>query len=190
MDLNRQVLLVTALALMAPAALGHALRPGALARTIRTQATLPGARTAGWAAPAYAAALVVAELGVTALAAVSLAGDSTRLAGVALVVAGVGFVAYVARLLARHYDGDCGCTPLAATVTRLSLVPGAALVIVGLALALAPGDGWRDVAFADTSGALQTNLALVTAGVLGALVAVLPATALTGDPFVLRAEEG
>jgi methylamine utilization protein MauE len=183
MDLNRQVLLVTALAVLAPAAAGHALRPGALAGTIRTQGVLPGVRTAPRTAAAYAAGLVVAELAVAALAAVSLAGDGTRLAGVALVVSGLGFVAYVARLLARDYAGDCGCTPLTATVTRLSLLPGAALAAAGLALA--PDAAFDDVAFADTSGALQTSLALVAAGLLGALVAVLPATALSGDPLVL-----
>jgi len=190
LDLNRQVLLVVGLAVLAPAAVGHAVRPGALARTIRTQGTLPLVRSTSWAAPAYAAALALAELAIGVAAAFSLTadGDTARVAGIALVAAGLGFVAYVARLLAREYAGDCGCTPLAATVTRLSLVPGAALTAVGLALALAPGDGLDDVAFARTSGPWQTALALAVGGVLGGLVALLPATALTGDPLVLRAE--
>lgn len=186
------MLLVTGLAVLAPAAVGHAVRPGALAATIRTQATLPLVRSRSWAAPAYAAALALAELAIVAAAAVSLTadGDTARIAGLALVAAGLGFVAYVARLLARDYAGDCGCTPLATTVTRLSLVPGAALAAVGLVLALAPADGLDDVAFAQTSGPWQTGLALAVGGVLGGLVALLPATALTGDPLMLRSEEG
>jgi methylamine utilization protein MauE len=187
-DLNRQVLLVAALTILTPAVVGHAVRPRHLARTIRGQGALPGSRTTPWVASAYSAGLILAELGVAAVAAVSLAGDTTRPAGALISVAGLGFVAYVGHLLAHGYDGDCGCTPLTATVTRLSLVPGAALLVIGLALV--PDAAFDDAAFARTSGALQTSLAVGAAVVLGALVALLPATALTGDPLVLRAEEG
>jgi hypothetical protein len=136
----------------------------------------------------YAVGLALAELAVAAVAAVSLTTDGTRLAGLLLAAPGLGFVAYVSRLLADDYAGDCGCTPLAATVTRLSLVPGAALLVVGSVLAT--DVAFDDVAFARTSGALQTSLAVGTAAVLGALVALLPASALTGDPLLLRADEG
>jgi hypothetical protein len=193
MDLNRQALLTTAVAVLGPAAVWHAVRPRQLAATIRAHRVLPGtgdpagANPAARAATAYAAALVVVELAVTALALATLATDSTRAAGVALALTGAGFVAYVALLLRRDVRGDCGCSPVAASVSRLSLVPGVVLVAAGAVLAAdRPFDG---SAFADTGGGFETTLALAAAALTGALLSLLPGSALVGDPHRLAPAE-
>jgi hypothetical protein len=190
MDLNRQALLTMTVAVLAPAAVWHGAHPGALARTIGRQAVLPGTRGTGgarsrrtWSA-AWAGSVVVLELAVLAAAVVSLFSETTRVAGALLGVAGAAFVGYVALLLARDYRGDCGCSPVAASVTGLSLVPGAALLAAGVVLAV--DHRFDDVALADGSGGLETVLALGAAILIGGLVSLLPASALVGDPATLR----
>jgi hypothetical protein len=194
MDLNRQALLAMTVAVLGPAAVWHGAHPGALARTIGRQAVLPGTRRTrragngsanrtGWAA-AWAGSVVVLELAVLAAAVLSLFSDTSRVAGVLLGVAGAAFVGYVALLLARDYRGDCGCSPVAASVTGLSLVPGAALLAAGVVLAA--DHAFDDVALADGSGGLETVLALAVAVLIGGLVSLLPASALVGDPATLR----
>jgi hypothetical protein len=194
MDLNRQALLAMTVAVLGPAAVWHGAHPTALARTIGQQAVLPGTRrTRGSrrsrngsrrAAAAWAGSVVVLELAVLAAAVVSLFSETTRVAGVLLGVAGAAFVGYVALLLARDYRGDCGCSPVAASVTGLSLVPGAALLAAGVVLAI--DHSFDDAALADGSGGLETVLALAAAVLVGGLVSLLPASALVGDPVTLR----
>lgn len=199
MDLNRQALLTTAVAVLGPAAVWHGLRPGQLAATIRAHAVLPGTRPADRsrargtatrrdAATVYAGALVAVELAVVATALATLGAESTRLAGVALALTGAGFVGYVVLLLGRDYQGDCGCSPVAAAVSKLSLVPGA--VLVGLGALLAADRAFDDTAFARSDGALQTGLALAAAALLGALLSLLPGSALVGDPNRLAPAAG
>ena len=201
MDLNRQALLTMTIAVLGPAAVWHGAHPGALARTIGRQAVLPGTRPrsrprsrgqsnnfggengSGWAF-AWAGLVVVLELTVLAAVAVSLLSETTRVAGVLLAVAGAAFLGYVALLLARDYRGDCGCSPVAASVTGLSLVPGAALLAAGVVLAV--DHPFDDVALADGPGGLETVLALAAAVLIGGLVSLLPASALVGDPVTLR----
>lgn len=187
MDLNRQALLTMTIAVLAPAAVWHGVHPGALARTIGRQAVLPGTRptAAGsrWA-PVWAGLLVVLELAVLAAVVVSLFSETSRVAGALLGLAGAGFCGYVALLLGRDYRGDCGCSPVAASVTGLSLVPGAALLVAGVVLAA--DHPFDDVALADGSGGLETVLALAAAALIGGLVSLLPASALVGDPATLR----
>ena len=182
MDLNRQALLVAVAAVLAPAAVGHAVRLGALATTIRGQGVLPGARSRS-TATGWAAAVVALELAVVAAVALSWAAGTTRVVGVLAAATGLGFVAYVATLRRRGYDGDCGCSPVASAVTGLSFVPGAFLAATGALLAA--DRGW-DTAFARASGTLEEALALGAAGLLGALLLLLPASALAGDPSTLR----
>lgn len=202
MDLNRQALLTTAVAVLGPAAVWHGLRPGQLAATIRAHAVLPGTRPADRsrararrgtgtrrdAATVYAGALVAVELAVVATALVTLGAESTRLAGVALALTGAGFVGYVVLLLGRDYQGDCGCSPVAAAVSKLSLVPGA--VLVGVGALLAADRAFDGTAFARGDGALQTGLALAAAALLGALLSLLPGSALVGDPNRLAPAAG
>lgn len=187
MDLNRQALLTMTVAVLGPAAVWHGAHPGALARTIGRQAVLPGARSrgngSGWAS-VWAGLVIVLELAVLAAAVVSLFSETTRIAGVLLGVAGAAFVGYVALLLSRDYRGDCGCSPVAASVTGLSLVPGAALLAAGVVLAL--DHSFDGSAFADGSGRLETVLAFAAAVLIGGLVSLLPASALVGDPVTLR----
>jgi hypothetical protein len=194
MDLNRQALLTMALTVLGPAVVWHGRHPFRLAGTVAGQAVLPGTRApaagagadgrpAG-AAVAWATAVVVLELGALVVCVASLFSSTGRPAGVLLAVAGVAFVAYVALLLRRGYRGDCGCAPVAASVTGLSLVPGSVLLVAGLVLAADPS--LDDVAFAHGSGGLDTALALAAAGLLGALVSLLPASALIGDPRTLE----
>ena len=175
MDLNRQALLVAAAAVLAPAAVGHAVRLGALATTIRGQGLLPGARSRR-GATGWAAGVVALEVAVVASLVTAWAADTTRVAGLLVAGTGLAFVAYLVALRRRGYDGDCA-------VTGLSFVPGAFLVLAGAVLAL---DRSSDVAFADASGTLEPALALGAAGVLGALLLLLPASALAGDPTTLR----
>jgi hypothetical protein len=199
MDLNRQALLTMTVAVLGPAAVWHGAHPGALARTIGRQAVLPGTRSrprkrgqnnkfggengSGWAS-VWAGSVLVLELAVLAAAVVSLFGETTRVAGVLLAVAGAAFVAYVALLLARDYRGDCGCSPVAASVTGLSLVPGAALLAAGVVLAV--DHSFDDVALSDGSGGLETVMALAAAVLIGGLVSLLPASAVVGNPVTLR----
>jgi hypothetical protein len=187
MDLNRQALLAMTVALLGPAAVWHGVHPGALARTIWGQAVLPGTRSGrsrrAWAS-VWAGSVVVLELAVLAAAVVSLFAGTTRVAGALLAVAGAAFVAYVALLLARDYRGDCGCSPVAASVTGLSLAPGAALLAAGVVLAI--DHSFDDVALADGSGGLETVLALAAAVLIGGLVSLLPASAVVGNPVTLR----
>jgi methylamine utilization protein MauE len=190
MDLNRQALLTMTVAVLGPAAVWHGAHPGALARAIGRQAVLPGTRGTGQArsrrawASAWAGSVVVLELAVLAAAVVSLFTSTTRVAGAMLGLAGAAFVGYVALLLTRDYRGDCGCSPVAAAVTGLSLVPGAALLAAGVVLAV--DHPFDDVALADGSGGLETALALAAAVLIGGLVSLLPASALVGDPVTLR----
>jgi hypothetical protein len=191
MDLNRQALLIMAITVLGPAVVWHGRHPFRLAGTIAGQAVLPGTgspaaaragadrRPAG-AAVAWATAVVVLELGALVVCVASLFSSTGRPAGVLLAVSGVAFVAYVALLLRRGYRGDCGCAPVAASVTGISLVPGSVLLVAGLVLAADPS--LDDVALAHGSGGLDTALALAAAGLLGALVSLLPASALIGDP--------
>jgi hypothetical protein len=181
-DLNRQALLVAAAAVLAPAAVGHAVRLGALATTIRGQGMLPGARSRR-GATGWAAGVVALEVAVAASLVTAWATDTTRVAGLLVAGTGLAFVAYLVALRRRGYDGDCGCSPVASAVTGLSFVPGAFLVLAGAVLAL---DRSSDVAFADASGTLEPALALGAAGILGALLLLLPASALAGDPTTLR----
>lgn len=187
MDLNRQALLTMTIAVLAPAAVWHGVHPGALARTIGRQAVLPGTRPtaagSGWAS-VWAGLLVVLELAVLAAVVGSLFSETSRVAGALLGLAGAGFCGYVALLLGRDYRGDCGCSPVAASVTGLSLVPGAALLVAGVVLAA--DHPFDDVALADGSGGLESVLALAAAALIGALVSLLPASALVGDPATLR----
>jgi hypothetical protein len=187
MDLNRQALLAMAVAVLGPAAVWHGAHPGALARTIGRQGLLPGARPGGkrlgWAS-VWAGLVMVLELAVLAAAVVSLFSETTRIAGVLLGAAGAAFVGYVALLLSRDYRDDCGCSPVAAPVTGLSLVPGAALLAAGVVLAL--DHSFEGSAFADGSGSLETVLAFAAAVLIGGLVSLLPASALVGDPVTLR----
>lgn len=186
MDLNRQALLTLTVAVLAPAAVAHGLRPVALARTIRQQAVLPGAGGSSRASTAYAALVVALELAVVGSCLFSLFSSTTRVPGVLLAGSGACFVAYVTLLLARGYRGDCGCSPVAASVTGLSLVPGAALLVAGaLLVADRPFD---DVAFADGSGVVETALALAASALLGGLLPLVPASALVGDPLSLSPE--
>lgn len=186
MDLNRQALLTMAIAVLGPAAVWHGVHPGALARTIGRQAVLPGTRNTqpSRGSRVWAGLVVVLELGVLAAVAVSLFTETTRVAGVLLAGAGAAFLGYVALLLRRDYRGDCGCSPVAASVTGLSLVPGAALLAAGAVLAA--DHPFDDVALADGAGGLETVLALAAALLVGGLVSLLPASALVGDPATLR----
>jgi hypothetical protein len=191
MDLNRQALLIMTITVLCPAAIWHGRHPARLARTIAGQAVLPGTRApaaagvgadrrpAG-AAVAWATVVVVLELGALVVCVASLFWSTGRPAGVLLAAAGVAFVAYVALLLRRGYRGDCGCAPVSASVTGLSLVPGSMLLVAGLVLAADPS--LDDVALAHGSGGLDTAMALAAASLLGALVSLLPASALIGDP--------
>ena len=188
MDLNRQALLVMALAVLGPAAAAHAAAPGRLTSTIHHHRVLPGTSSGRRGSSAYAGLLIVVEMAVVGVGGVALLGGAgTRLAGVLLAASGLAFLAYVATLLIRGYQGDCGCSPLTASITGLSLLPGASLVLAGALLA--PDRAYDDVAFAASGGAVETGLALVTAGLLGALVSLLPASALVGDPQLLSGEE-
>jgi hypothetical protein len=188
MDLNRQALLTMTIAVLAPAAVWHGVHPGALARTIGRQAVLPGTRPTAAAgsrwARVWAGLLVVLELAVLVAVVASLFSETSRVAGALLGLAGAGFCGYVVLLLGRDYRGDCGCSPVAASVTGLSLVPGAALLVAGVVLAA--DHPFDDVALADGSGGLETVLALAAAALIGALVSLLPASALVGDPATLR----
>jgi hypothetical protein len=186
MDLNRQALLALAIAVLGPAAAAHAARPRALAAAIREHGVLPGARARSWAPAAYAALVAAGELAAVGVAVASAFASTTRVAGVLLAGAGASFVAYVARLLARGYRGDCGCSPVAATVTRLSLVPGAALLAAGAVLVADRPLG--EAALARGSGPLETGMALGAAALVGALLSLLPASALVGDPLSLGPE--
>jgi hypothetical protein len=188
MDLNRQALLVIAITVLGPAAVWHGLHPSRLASTIAGQAVLPGARRLGRGALAWAGLVVVFELAALAVSVASLFSSSGRLAGALLAAAGAAFVAYVVLLLRRDYRGDCGCTPVAAAVTGLSVVPGGVLLAAGLVLAADPSLG--DTALARTSGGVDTAVALAAAGVLGALVSLLPASALVGDARRLQPAAG
>jgi hypothetical protein len=181
-DLNRQALLLAVAAVLAPAAVAHAVRLGSLARTIRAQGVLPGTRSRS-AATGWAAAVVALELVVVASVALAWAADTTRMTGALAAATGLGFVVYVAALRRRGYEGDCGCAPVASAVTGLSFVPGAFLALAGAVLA---ADRSWDVAIADASGTLEPALALGASGVLGALLLLLPASALAGDPTTLR----
>lgn len=184
MDLNRQALLVIAITVLGPAAVWHGLHPTRLAQTIAGQAVLPGTRRPGGAAIAWAGLVVAFELAALAVSVAGLFSSTGRPAGVLLTVAGAAFVAYVALLLRRDYQGDCGCAPVAAAVSGLSVVPGGSLLAAGLVLAADPSLG--DVALARGSGGLDTALALAAAGLLGALVSLLPASSLVGDPRTLE----
>lgn len=178
MDLNRQALLIMTITVLGPAAVWHAWHPGRLAQTIARQAVLPGP------AAVWAGVAVVLELGVLTACVAGLFSSTGRPAGALLAVAGAAFAAYVTLLLRRDYRGDCGCAPVAASVTRLSLAPGGALLAAGLVLVADPSLG--DVALAETSGGLETTLALCAAGLVGALVSLLPASAVVGDPLRLQ----
>ncbi|HKH07225.1 MAG TPA: MauE/DoxX family redox-associated membrane protein [Acidimicrobiales bacterium] len=182
MDLNRAAVLVAVAAVLAPAAAGHAVRLGALATAIRGQGVLPVARSRS-AATGWAAAVVALELVVVASVPLAWAAGTTRLAGLLAAATGLAFVAYVATLRRRGYAGDCGCSPVASAVTGLSFVPGAFLVAGGAVLAL---DRSSEVAFAQASGTLEPALALGASALLGALVLLLPASALAGDPTGFR----
>jgi hypothetical protein len=187
-DLNRQALLVLLLATLVPAAVGHAADPAGLVRAVGRQAVLPGASERPRVAAGYAGSLIAAELAVVAAGLAALTGTGIRLAGLALAACGLGFVGYLVALLAGRYSGDCACSPLPSGVTPLSLVPGTVLAAGGLVLAL--DRPLADVGLDRTSGALQTGLALAAAGLLGALLVLLPASALRGDPRDLSPEEG
>lgn len=187
MDLNRQALLVLLVAVLGPAACGHATDPTRLVRAVGQQGVLPAAGRPRVAA-GYAGVLIAAELAAVAAGLVALSGHGTRLVGTALAACGLGFVGYLLALLAGRYSGDCACSPLHTSVTPLSLVPGAVLAAGGVVLALdRPLD---DVGLDRTSGALQTGLALAVAGLVGVLLVLLPASALLGDPRNLSPEEG
>jgi hypothetical protein len=183
-DLNRQALLVMTVAVLGPAAVWHGVHPGELARTIGRQGVLPGTRGRRSRASAWAGFVVVLELAVLVAAVMSLFSSTTRVAGALLAAAGAAFVGYVVLLLRRDYSGDCGCSPVAASVTGLSLVPGAALLAAGVVLAV--DHSFDDVALADGSGGLETVLALAAAVLIGGLVSLLPASALVGNPVTLR----
>jgi hypothetical protein len=192
MDVNRQALLVMTITVLGPAAAWHGVHPVRLAQTIERQAVLPGTRAVSararagrpGASVAWAVLVAALELAVLAAAAVSLFSSTSRLAGALLALAGAAFVAYVALLLSRDYRGDCGCSPVAASVSWLSVVPGAVLLAAGVLLAV--DRSFDDVALADGSGAVQTAVALVASGLVGALLSLLPASALVGDPRSLR----
>lgn len=187
MDLNGQALLVTALSVLGPAAVAHMAAPGRLARTITHHRLLPGTAASAAAPKVYAGLLVALELAMVGVCSVALFASVGRLAGLVLAGGGVAFVVYVSVLVVSGYQGDCGCSPLTSSVTWLSAVPGGVLFVTGALLAVdRPFD---DVAFGEASGPLQNASALGAAAVVGSLVALLPATALTGDPLSLQPEE-
>jgi hypothetical protein len=125
-------------ALLVVAGAGHALRLGAFVETLRRHAIV----VEPFAAPA-AACVAVAEtvLGAGLLAAV-LAGNQAaamRLFAACGLLAAI-YVGYLVMLLKRKAGGSCGCLPVAAPLTEMSLLPAAGILCfsaLGMLAALA-----------------------------------------------------
>jgi hypothetical protein len=110
--------------------MGHLSSQAEFRRVIRSHDVFPS-----WLAGWTAVLVSLVELSLGALAVVSLlpsAGVSTRrIAFVATAGAGAAFLIYLRRLLSNPGDANsCGCSPLSAPLTKASLAPSIALVIV------------------------------------------------------------
>jgi hypothetical protein len=106
--------------------LGHALRFSHLTQALREHGIL----SAGSAMPA-AALLTVFELMVAAFATRALVRSDIATIDFAVLgacsLAGTGFVLYLRRLLLTSKSSNCGCLPISAPLTSLSLAPAGAV---------------------------------------------------------------
>lgn len=170
--------MIAFLALFAPAFLagvwlvagfGHLLRPRQLPRAIVAHRVIAPV----WAWPA-AVLVTAAELALGAGALLALVrgepvASAAALGSAALALA---FLLYLGRLLSRGpaAGASCGCSPWAAPVTGVSLLPAGAILVLSLALLLTP---------APTAGLPAAALALAALWglTLAALVLLLPAAA-------------
>lgn len=185
--------MLTFLSLLAPAfiaamllttGIGHLRSFGDFTVLVRDHRVLP----AGIARVA-AGGVVAVELLVGAGAAAVVAGAAPPGAGAALTglsgIIGLAFLAYVGRLLRRPgVAGGCGCSPMAAPLTRLSRVPAAALAAVAalslLAAAIRPGDDLPAVASLPAHAVATAALPVLWGVTLAAVVLLVPAAA--GEP--------
>ena len=151
--------------LLAAAGAGHALRLGAFRETLRRHAIVPEP-LAGLAAAAGAMAETI--LGAGLLAAALTANQTATLglfAGCGLLAAA--FAGYLALLLRRGAGSSCGCLPVAAPLTEMSLLPAAGIVgfsALGALAALAdPVANAPAAALGFTWGAVLALLAVLLA---------------------------
>lgn len=125
-------------ALLVVAGAGHAFRLGAFVETLRRHAIV--ARPL--AAPAAACVAMVETVFGAGLLAAVLAGNQAgamRLFGACGLLAAC-YVGYVVMLLNRKAGGSCGCLPVAAPLTEMSLLPAAGILCccaLGMLAALA-----------------------------------------------------
>lgn len=191
--------MLTFLSLLAPAfiaaillttGIGHLRSFGDFAVLVRDHGVLPVG-----VARVAAGGVVAVELLVGAGAAALVAGAVPPGVGAALTglsgVIGLAFLAYVGRLLRRPgVAGGCGCSPMAAPLTRLSRVPAAALAAVAafglLAAALRPGDNMPAVASLPAHAVAAAALPVLWGVALAAVVLLVPAAAGEPEPEATR----
>jgi|GEM_PF-6451239 len=163
---------------LATTGVAHLADPAGFARLLRGHDLLPRAL----ALPAaLVVGLVECLVAIAALAALAGAGGPrfASLAFAAALVVGVGFLAYLRRLLDSGHTGSCGCTPLASSLTPASFVPAAALTTagaLGLAAVWLAGSG-PGVSSATSAATPWGALAIAWGVALAGLVLLLPATA-------------
>jgi methylamine utilization protein MauE len=109
---------------------GHLAAPAEFQRVIRSHGVFPS-----WLAGWIGVAVSLFELSLGTLAAVSLRPSASFGARVTVLVAaaaaGCAFWIYLRRLLSSSGAvSECGCSPLSAPLTKASLAPSVALIVV------------------------------------------------------------
>jgi len=110
--------------------MGHLFGPTEFRRVIRSHGVFPS-----WLAGWICIAVALLELSLGTLAGVSLRPAASLDARVSVLVAtagaGAAFLIYLRRLLSNPGEASaCGCSPLSAPLTKASIAPSVALIIV------------------------------------------------------------
>lgn len=109
--------------------LGHLTRFSHLTQTLRAHAIVPARVVLPTAALLTVFELTVAAFALRALLRIRAAAIDLAVLG-ACVVAGVGFVLYLRRLLRTSRSSTCGCLPVRAPLTPLSLAPAGGVALL------------------------------------------------------------
>lgn len=142
--------------LVATGTLGHLRHPEQLTEALRVHTT--HARIAG-------RLLIGAELVITVVVAAALIADSTPLLAIAALagaVLGLGFTAWVLRLLLSNSDLPCACSFSSAPTSGWSVVRAGAVVSIGL------------LALGSTATTAETLAALVVGAAMGLALFLVP----------------